>query len=309
MNRTLLPMVLALALALAMSLALGACKQAEPVQAPPSALEEVRTAEDAYFASLGAFLEARGQLQAALGIDSLVRARRYPGGLSYRDSVAVRADALMMAMDGLTPEQLRLLGSTGIDVLGSDWTAQPAGRAATAELVVIAHVARRYDELMTPGDGFRSSVELRVEEVLKGALPPGAQGRITVRRRSGLTPGGRQVDVRSEYGLTPGTTYLLFLSNALYDFRRQQARARGEADPDEADAGEAVPDSAAVRRTARTDALGASRSAYFVERYQGTRIAWFSREELAEIKAVIQHVGEVVEAAQSPRLPPAARTN
>ncbi len=280
---------------------LGACRAPEEA-ARPTDVETARAADAAYFADLEAFLKARGQLEHALGIDSLLRVWRHPRGVPpYRDSIALRGDALMMAMDSLTPAALELLRDVGRDVARMDWHTQPPAQAATAELVVIAEAQRDYNTL-APRDGFRSTVELGVQEVLKGALPEAARadGQILVRRRSGLTPGGQRVQVRGEYGLTPGRTYLLFLSNALYDYRWRH--------PDVLAAPLPV-DTMAVDTTwiARVDSLEHAREHYYLERYQGTRTAWFAPEELAEIKAAIRRVDRVLEAARPEPIPPAAR--
>lgn len=272
---------------------LGACKQVEPPPPPvPDELKSARAADSSYFYDLENFLARRDQLDDAVAIDSLLRTWRHPGGLTYRDSIDLRADALMMAMDGVTPGFVQLMREVDFDVVGTDWKEQPTGQAATSELVVVAFVRRKYNTL-TPPDGYRSTADLRIEEVLKGELPTSAveSNQIKVRRLSGFDSRGRTVKSNREYGLTPGKTYLLFLSNALYDYRWQYPDMLAET---------TVLDTLGQQsalRTSTIDALEVKRTEFFVERYQGTRIEWFKDEQLAKIKSDIRRVHQIAVAA------------
>lgn len=236
-----------------------------------ASLEEIaRSSDEALIKSYEDFLAQRGQLRHADGLDSILVATRYPRRpLSYVDKVNVRLDALELAMEGLTPEDVKWMRTAGLDPFRLDWKTQRIGQAATSELVVAAEVLRTYDTLL-PGDGFRSSVELLVKNVLKGEAPGDT---LLVRRLSGINRQGRKVTVPGEFSPERDKMYLLFLSNALYDYRLQY--------PDE-EAGERVFKPEEMEPQGR-DSLEAARSRYYLQRYPGLRLDWLAAPARAKV--------------------------
>lgn len=122
-----------------------------------------------------------------------------------------------LAILGFTAERVSSLKEHGIDIYksaaaGADVTI--AERAALSELVVIGQVEEmRFDR--TPQDGFRSSLKVQVQDVLKGSV---SSDYVVVRQKTGETASGEFVEYSTDLQPEPGETFLLFLSNALYEY-------------------------------------------------------------------------------------------
>ena len=123
-----------------------------------------------------AFLRTRGQFEDALRILEAWN-KLDPGEDPALNARGSRIIGVLVGMDvllnGYTFESVSRLKKAGLDlerlVRGVPGPISLADRAATSEIAVIATVVDRYESLV-PRDGFRSSVVLRVQEVLRGSF-------------------------------------------------------------------------------------------------------------------------------------------
>ena len=130
-------------------------------------------------------------------------------------SLSARIQTLELAMVGYEANELSALKAEGIDLLSitskHPLSLEPPEKAALSEVAVVATV-KKVRNTLEPKDGFRSSVILEVEEVLRGDVP---QDRITLRRVTGPGPKGG-LRRSSEFSGQVGETHVFFLSNAFY---------------------------------------------------------------------------------------------
>ena len=123
-----------------------------------------------------------------------------------------------LVMNGYTFDIMSRLKQQGLD-LGKLIRRHPitlslAEKAALSEVVVIATVLDKNDSLV-PRDGYRSSVVLKVEEVIRGNV----EGEyIILRRFSGTTAKGEYIDRSTDFDGSKGEKYLFFLSNGVYRY-------------------------------------------------------------------------------------------
>ena len=83
-----------------------------------------------------------------------------------------------------------------------------------SEMAVIATVVDRYESLV-PRDGFRSSVVLQVQEVLRGSF----DGQYAILRLdTGRNARGQFIHSDDDFDGGVGESYLFFLSNGLYKY-------------------------------------------------------------------------------------------
>ena len=166
----------------------------------------------------GALLRAENAADEAEAIlDQIEAAEGASKDGSPRPNSVKRILAQELALFGYTSEHLTALKERGVDIPAL-MLKPPTGldlseRAALSEVVVTAEVADAYDAV-EPGDGFRSSVVLKVEEVLKGDVP---LDNLVIRRLTGPDPTGGAT-VPGEFEGEPGKTYLFFLSKATYNY-------------------------------------------------------------------------------------------
>jgi len=169
----------------------------------------------------------------------------------HRQGIA-RFFAFVMSVSGLDAEKTAHLESNGIDLVRAiTGNTRPLNeQALMADLVLVGEVVG-FTETPDPGDGFRSSITVAVEEVLTGTAPVDT---LVIRQRSGVERA--ESDERAARDLFPsiGDRYLLLLSNGMYRF---YVASRGEAfDP--------VPESEQARH-------------YSIYRYypmNGSRLLW-----------------------------------
>ena len=163
--------------------------------------------------ALEAFLRARGQFGDAQrileawnkldpGEDPALNAR---GGRSIGALIGVN-----ILMSGYTFETVSRLKEAGFDlervVRGVPGQGSLAGLAARSEVAIIATVVDRYDSLV-PRDGFRSSVVLQVQEVLRGSV----EGQyVILRLLTGKNSRGGFNRVSHEFEGHEGESYLFF---------------------------------------------------------------------------------------------------
>lgn len=294
-----MPRAAALFSALAAALLLlSACRA--PTKKTPEELQRIaRSSDEALAESYERFLSKRGLLYEASRVESLLVATRHPGGApTYREEIEARLSALELTIDGLTVADVERLRDAGIPVFELDWRTQRIGQAATADAVVVGEVLQKFDA-RSPADGFRSSVRVIVQEVLKGRVPADT---ILVRRLSGLDRYGRPVQVRNEFDPALGKEYMLFLSNPFYDYHLQypddradevavgaaaealQPRPRGETTALDRATAIAEMDPAAL------DSLDNRYAAYYLERYPGLRLEWLSRQAREEVYTEVRRV-------------------
>lgn len=144
-----------------------------------------------------------------------------------------------LAVHGFTAEQFS--GEEGADLLQDIFhNRSPEAFAVASELVVVGSVVRVYNALdprpaliqeedipspLPPQpvgelDGFRSTIVVQVEEVLKGPrktrLAPGT--RVYIRQRSGLTQDGALITVSTDFDAKETDQYVFFLSNVMYRY-------------------------------------------------------------------------------------------
>jgi len=194
-------------------------------------------AESATFiAQQDSFLLNHGLLEIAYGIEHLLREAYTPEKAAEREArrpktysledhreitaLTHRKRAKDLAMRGFTVERIMALAKHDIDILEMTLES-PAWhslveKAMVSELVVVGRV-EDIIETLAPGDGFRSSVVIKVEETLIGQAP----GDEIILR---LTSGRRADGVHGTYTFHDLTTrergrrYLFFLSNMRYRF-------------------------------------------------------------------------------------------
>ncbi len=121
-------------------------------------------------------------------------------------------------MNGYSFETVSRLKEAGYDlervIRGVPGQGSIAGFAAMSEVAIIATVVDRYDSLV-PRDGFRSSVVLQVQEVLRGSF----EGQYAILRLlTGKNSRGGFNRVSHEFEGNEGESYLFFLSNGRYRF-------------------------------------------------------------------------------------------
>lgn len=184
----------------------------------PDALEAADRRAEASpdFAAIRALIEAT-RVPAILAGGGETDPPRRPGRAQSLDV------ARFLVTIGLTAADIRALRAAGVDPVDA-WIRQngfstPANRAVLAREVVVAEPVRVHDARL--GDGYRSTVVLRVVEGLKGAARPGDM--LTMRLVSGHE-GDDYVQSNEEPPLldglpgamTPGTRWLLYLSDGFY---------------------------------------------------------------------------------------------
>ena len=126
--------------------------------------------------TLEAYLRARGQFEDALRIVEAWN-KLDPGEDPALNARGSRVIGVLVGMDvlmnGYTFETVSRLEKAGFDlervVRGVPGQGSLAGQVARSEVAVIATVVDRYESLV-PRDGFRSSVVLQVQEVLRGSF-------------------------------------------------------------------------------------------------------------------------------------------
>ena len=143
-----------------------------------------------------------------------------------RDNRPIKADTdeylgimtTELVMNGYTFDIMSRLKQQGLDqgklIRRHPITLSLAEKAALSEVVVIATVLDKNDSLV-PRDGYRSSVVLKVEEVIRGNV----EGEyIILRRFSGTTAKGEYIDRSTDFDGSKGEKYLFFLSNGVYRY-------------------------------------------------------------------------------------------
>ncbi len=283
----------------------------------PEVLEKIaRSSDEALAESYENFLTRRGRLGEASRVESLLVATRYPGGTppTYRERIDARLSALELAVDGLSAADVERLRDAGIPIFKLDWRTQRIGQAATSDAVVVAEVLQTFNSLQPP-DGYRSSVRLIVEEVLKGAV---LDDTIVVRRLSGVGERGRVVDVRGDFDPVIGKEYLLFLSNPFYDYHLQypderadavRVGAAAEAEPsDPGEEANVLERATAVTTMGRAalDSLDRQFDTYYLERYPGLRLEWLTRSAREQVYTDVRRVARALrpEEPEAPSPPP-----
>ncbi len=170
---------------------------------------------------LEAFLRARGQFEDAQRILEAWN-KLDPGEDPALNARGSRIIGVLVGMDilmnGYTFETVSRLKKAGYDlesvVRGVPGQGSLAGVAARSEMAVIATVVDRYESLV-PRDGFRSSVVLQVQEVLRGSV----EGQyVILRLLTGKNSRGGFNRVSHEFEGNKGESYLFFLSNGRYRF-------------------------------------------------------------------------------------------
>ena len=130
--------------------------------------------------------------------------------------VLVGMDVLM---NGYTFETVSRLKKAGFDlerlVRRVPGPVSLADRAAMSEMAVIATVVDRYESLV-PRDGFRSSIVLQVQEVLRGSF----DGQYAILRLdTGRNARGQFIHSDDDFDGGVGESYrVFFLSNGLYKY-------------------------------------------------------------------------------------------
>lgn len=163
------------------------------------------------------FLASQNKLNKAIEIESLFKGK----GTSEKFALSqflLQLQTLHLAIEGYSAPQLNRLRSHGVDFL--EMIAKTpdkrtlAEKAALSGVAVLAKVERIYDSL-EPADGYRSSVVLHVNQVLRGEIE---SDELVLRRLSGLNKDGLRGINYAELDLEVGETYLFFLSHNKYRF-------------------------------------------------------------------------------------------
>jgi hypothetical protein len=154
--------------------------------------------------------------------------------------------ALYLTEIGMTPGEVRRRRVAGQDPIVAAAAALTASADLSqvgilSELVVLGEVVS-VDSAATLGDGFHSSIRVRVVELLKGGQPEPTE--VVVRLESGLVDDSTFQRTTAEVLPAIGERYVLFLSNSFYEPR---ARARGRAGRAERGPGYFVQQFAAYR--------------------------------------------------------------
>lgn len=169
------------------------------------------------------FLQATGRAGNVVAIREILNSANLFPGMSpaarqaYLDELSQR-----VAATGMTSGQIRALQARGIDIpqaVAADFQGSLEQYASLAEVVLVGQVVE-VRQSMAENDGFRSSVVLRVEEVLKGQ----AGNQVIVREASGRLPSGETIEHSIDLNPQQGERFLLFLSKGLYG---AEAVARG----------------------------------------------------------------------------------
>lgn len=117
-----------------------------------------------------------------------------------------------------TVEKLRDRGLDPLQIAIAGPSASVVERATIAETVVVGEVTS-YTYTLEPGDGYRSSIVVRVDDVLKGDVD---HSEITIRQRTGSQTNEKHlVDVSTDIEPEAGDRYLFYLSHSMYKFRIQ----------------------------------------------------------------------------------------
>ncbi|MEM9665125.1 MAG: hypothetical protein AAF970_09335 [Bacteroidota bacterium] len=149
----------------------------------------------------------------------------------YREYVGMMTAGLLMC--GYTSSTIAMLREQSVDieklVRRHPTQLSIAEMGALSEVAVIAEVIEHV-ATSAPRDGYRSSVVLEVDEVLRGDV----RGRhITLRRRSGPTANGRYLDVSTDFDGDVGERFVFFLSNGVYMYTTRYTTSYNEiVDPD-----------------------------------------------------------------------------
>ncbi len=227
--------LLGVALLLALTTAPCSFAQADEEAGAKRAVARMKAESATFIARQDSFLLNHGLLEVSYGIEHLLReaytpekaaekeARR-PKAFSLEDKREItalthRKKAKDLAMRGFTVERIMALAKRDIDILemtleSSAWHSL-VEQAMVSEWVVVGRVEDVF-ETLAPGDGFRSSVVIKVEETLVGQAPG---DEIILRQTSGRRADG--VHGYTFHDMTTrerGRRYLFFLSKMRYRF-------------------------------------------------------------------------------------------
>ena len=173
------------------------------------------------------YLRAVGLDQNALALEQALLDRlriRKPFLLAEHQQGMARYFAFVLTVSGFNADMAEHLDTEGIDLIHAITadTRPFDEQALMAELVVVGDVIA-FVETPEPNDGFRSSIVVDVETVLKGDAPADT---LVIRQRSG--PPADEAPENTSRDLHPevGERYLFLLSNGMYRFF---VATRGEA--------------------------------------------------------------------------------
>ena len=177
-----------------------------------------------------ALAQERGEAQAnylrAVGLDQdgreleqalLERLQfRVPLMLAARQQGLARFFAFVLTVSGLNAEKVEHLEAEGIDLIHAITadTRPLSEQALLADLVIVGDVTG-ITETLEPDDGFRSSIAVEVQTLLKGVAPSKT---IFIRQRSRLSREGTPERTSRDLHPEVGERYLFLLSNGMYRF-------------------------------------------------------------------------------------------
>lgn len=166
-----------------------------------------------------AYLQAVGLEQEAQELERVLLERlriRKPFMLDAHQQGMARFFAFVMTVNGLDATKAQYLGSHGIDLVHAITADRRplSEQALLADLVVVGEVVGLADS-PEPDDGFRSSITVAVETVLKGSTPADT---VFIRQRTRLA--NDAMHERAARDLYPelGERYVFLLSNGMYRF-------------------------------------------------------------------------------------------
>jgi len=209
--------------------------QADEEAGAKRAMARMKAESATFIAQQDSFLLNHGLLEISYRIEHLLREAYTPEKAAekeahrpktysledHREITALthRKRAKDLAMRGFTVERIMALAKRDIDIL--EMTLESSARhslvkqAMVSELVVVGRV-EDVIETLASGDGFRSSVVIKVEETLIGQAPG---DEIILRLTSGRrADGGHTYTFHDLTTRERGRRYLLFLSNMRYRF-------------------------------------------------------------------------------------------
>jgi len=126
--------------------------------------------------------------------------------------------AFYIAIHGFTLERVKALKDAGIDLTKATIPGpnlSMTDRATLAPLVLVGTIKDIIYSL-EPGDGFRSTVIISVEEILKGES---SSKDVSIRQFSGYSSSDKIIKVSHDFDTKDkGRSFLLFLSNPFYQY-------------------------------------------------------------------------------------------
>lgn len=162
------------------------------------------------------FLAIRGRTDDGPRLEGIVLEAKKDFAPGMLDAIA-RVRAYQLALSGHSADYVLGLREKGLDlpriVLKSPMELSLEEKAALSEATVIGTVVDIQDTL-EPGDGFRSSVIFRVEEVLSGRF---TSDELILRRLTGPDSLGGMIR-HHEFDGRVGETFILYVSHEIYKY-------------------------------------------------------------------------------------------